>query len=234
MNDTQPDYLGHRQRVRERFLKNEGQDMADYELLEFVLMMAIPRRDVKPLAKKLLQKFESFANVVSAPSHALREIDGIGDNALAMIKLLSSASKRLCWAKLSSDDTPVIMNVDGLLDYCRGTMAYSDVEELHILMLDAKLKVIDHQLMQRGTLSSVSISPREIVKQALAHNAAGIIMVHNHPSGNPRPSANDKLMTKQVDEACKLMGIRLQEHIIITHSDYFSFVEHGLITPHTA
>lgn len=229
MEEKQPDYIGHRQRLRERFLKGEGKDMADYEMLELLLMLAIPRKDVKPLAKELIRVFGSFANVISAPEHRLREITGVKDSVISTLKLVKAAANRLSWENLSSDDMPVLLNMDGLIDYCRSSFAYAEVEELHILYLNAKLKLIGMELIQKGSLSSVSISPREIVKSALNHNASSIIMVHNHPSGSTRPSDNDIALTKKIEQACQVMGIKLQEHIIITRADYFSFLEHKLL-----
>lgn len=229
MEEKQPDYLGHRQRLRERFLKSEGNDMPDYELLELLLMMAIPRKDVKPIAKELLRKFGSFANAITAPEHRLREVSGVKDSAITILKLVNAAAKRLSWENLASDNMPVLLNMDSLIDYCRSAFAYAEVEELHILYLDAKLKLIGNELVQKGSLSSVSVSPREVVKNALNKNAASIIMVHNHPSDSPKPSDNDIVITKKIAQACQLMGLKLQEHIIITKSDYYSFLEHGLI-----
>ena len=229
MVETSPDYLGHRARLKQRFILGNGQDMADYELLELLLTYAIPRRDVKPLAKKLIQTFGSLANVVAAPDYQLKTIDGIKDSTITLLKLSKIVSERLSWQNLAADDKPVLLNIDILIDYCRSAIAYSDVEELHIVYLDAKLHIMDSELFQRGTVSSVSASPREIVKKAINKNASSIIMVHNHPSGSPRPSENDIKLTKAVEEACFVMGLKLQEHIIITKSDYFSFLEHDLI-----
>lgn len=229
MSEQHPDYIGHRQRLRQRFLVGFGRDMADYELLELLLTFAIPRKDVKPLAKKLITQFGNFANVIAAPEYKLRGIDGIKDNSLTLLKLIHASSQRLCWQNLESDDLPVLFNIDTLIDYCRSTIAYSEVEELYILYLDVKLKIVDKELFQKGSLSSVCSSPREIVKSSIDKNASGIIMVHNHPSGSAKPSSNDIELTKKVEQACSLMGIKLHEHIIITKSDYFSFLEHKLI-----
>lgn len=224
------DYTGHRQRLRQRFLAGEGRDMADYELIELLLTLAIPRHDVKPLAKKLIHTFGNFANVITAPDYRLKEVKGIKESSITVLKLIKVAAQRLCWQNLASDDSPVLLNVDILIDYCRSAIAYSEVEELHLLYLDAKLKIIEIELIQRGSVSGVSASPREIVKKAINKNATGIIMVHNHPSGSPQPSENDLALTIKIEQACELMGIQLQEHIIITKSDYFSFLEHKLIS----
>ena len=229
MTEQTPDYLGHRARLKQRFLLGNGRDMADYELLELLLTYAIPRRDVKPLAKRLIQTFDSLPNVIAAPDYQLKSIDGIKDNTVILLKLLKIASERLSWQNLAADDKPILLNVDILIDYCRSAIAYSDVEELHIVYLDAKLHIMDSELFQRGSVSSVSASPREIVKKAITKNASSIIMIHNHPSDSARPSENDIKLTKAVEDACSVMGIKLQEHIIITKSDYFSFLEHNLI-----
>lgn len=228
MND-QPDYIGHRQRLKQRFLLGGGRDMADYELLELLLTFAIPRQDVKPLAKELIHTFGSFAEVIAAPEHKLTALKGLKENSVILLKLINTAAQRLCWQNLASNDKPVLMNIDSLIDYCRCTIAYAEVEELYLLYLDSKLKIIESELIQRGTLSSVSVSPREIVTNALNKKASGLIMVHNHPSGSPKPSDNDLALTHQVTQACALMGIKLHEHIIITKSDYFSFLEHRLL-----
>ncbi len=228
MND-QPDYIGHRQRLKQRFLLGGGRDMADYELLELLLTFAIPRQDVKPLAKELIHTFGSFAEVIAAPEHKLTQLKGLKENSVILLKLIMTAAQRLCWQNLASDNKPVLMNIDSLIDYCRCTIAYAEVEELYLLYLDSKLKIIESELIQRGTLSSVSVSPREIVTNALNKKASGLIMVHNHPSGSPKPSDNDLALTHQVAQACALMGIKLHEHIIITKSAYFSFLEHRLL-----
>ncbi len=229
MTDETPDYIGHRKRLKERFIKSDGRDMADYELIELILTLAIPRRDVKPIAKQLIKTFGDFAGVINATPSQLMEINGIKDSAVTVLKIIRAAAQRLSWQNLASDDMPVLLNIDSLIDFCRCTMAYSDVEELHIIYLDAKLKVIKTELTQRGSLTGVSASPRDIVKSAMENKAVSIIMVHNHPSGNTKPSENDKIITKKVAEACEIMGLRLQEHIIISKSSYFSFREHGLI-----
>ncbi len=147
MTEEHFDYIGHRQRLRQRFLLGEGRDMADYELLELVLTYAIPRRDVKPIAKKLIAKFGNFANVITAPEHKLEEVIGIKENSITLLKLIRTSSQRLCWQNLESEDKPVLFNIDTLIDYCRSTIAYSEVEELYLLYLVVKLKIIDKYLL---------------------------------------------------------------------------------------
>ena len=229
MTEENPDYLGHRARLKERFLKGNGRDMADYELLELLLTYAIPRRDVKPLAKKMLQSFGTLAEVVAAPDYRLKDIKGIKDSTLILLKLLKVVSERLSWQNLASDDKPIIFSMDSLIEYCRTSIAYSDVEELYLIYLDSDLHIIDKELFQKGSVSSVTASPREIIKHALHIGSTNIIMVHNHPSGSPRPSENDLKLTRMIEEACLTVNIKMQDHLIITKSDYFSFLEHQLL-----
>ena len=229
MLEEDPTYLGHRQRLKERFLRANGSDMADYEALELLLTYAIPRRDVKPLAKKLIKEFGSFAGVISAPIERLISIEGIKENSATLIKFIEFSAKKLSWQNLAFEDTPFISSTDALIEFCRCSMGYSEVEVLRIIYVDAKLKVMASEVLQKGSVSSVNISPRDIVSNALKKNASGIIMVHNHTTGDPRPSKNDVEATKRVKEACDTVGVKLHEHIIITPSDYYSFCQHNLI-----
>lgn len=222
-------YIGHRQRLKERFLRSKGADMADYEALELLLTYAIPRRDVKPLAKSLIKKFGSFAGVISAPIERLYEVSGIKENSATLIKFVEFASQKLSWQNLAFEDAAFISSTDSLIEFCRCTMGYSEVEVLRLIYVDAKLKVIETEILQKGSVSSVNINPRDIVANALKKNASGVIMVHNHPTGDPRPSNNDVEATKRVKSACDAVGITLHEHLIITPSDFYSFAEHRLV-----
>ena len=229
IEDDKPLYLGHRQRLKERFIRSEGTDMADYEAIELLLTYAIPRRDVKPLAKALIREFGSFAGVVSAPMERLTTVEGIKESSATLIKFVEFAAKKLSWQNLSFEDAPYITSTDTLIEFCRCSMGYSEVEVLRIIYIDAKLKVIGTEVLQKGSVSSVNISPRDIITNSLKKNASGIIMVHNHPTGDPRPSNNDIEATKRVKLACDAVGITLHEHLIITPSDYFSFAQRNLI-----
>ena len=222
-------YIGHRQRLKERFLRGFGIDMADYEALELMLTYAIPRRDVKPLAKVLIKEFGSFAGVITADYQRLLEIEGIKENSATLIKFIEFASQKLSWQNLASDNTPFISSTDALIEFCRCTMGYNEVEVLRLIYVDAKLKVIDTEVLQKGSVSSVNINPRDIVANALRKNASGVIMVHNHPSGDPKPSHNDVEATKRAKQACDAVGITLHEHLIITPSDYYSFAKNHLV-----
>lgn len=225
LNDTK----GHRQRVKQRFLSDGGANMADYELLEFLLMMAIPRRDVKPIAKELLRRFGSFNNVIYARPQELMEVKWVKESTCVLFQLIVAAVKRICFQNLSDKEEPLLSNTDAVVDYCRAAIAYSEVEELYVIFLDATFRLISVELMQKGTLTGVSISPREIIRLAIDKKAANIIMVHNHPSDNVQPSTNDINVTGKVKEACDLMGLKLQDHIIIGKSNFFSFLKHKML-----
>ena len=227
--EEEASYIGHRQRLKERFLRSKGADMADYEALELLLTYAIPRKDVKPLAKSLIKKFGSFAGVISAPIERLYEVVGIKENSATLIKFVEFASQKLSWQNLAFEDAAFISSTDSLIEFCRCTMGYSEVEVLRLIYVDAKLKVIETEVLQKGSVSSVNINPRDIVANALKKNASGVIMVHNHPTGDPRPSNNDVEATKRVKSACDAVGIALHEHLIITPSDFYSFAEHNLV-----
>ena len=221
----EPDYIGHRKRLRTRFLLGGGKDMADYELLELVLMMALPRKDVKPLAKVLINRFGSFAGVINAPKEDLLSIDGVKETTLTMLKVIQVATKRVSWQHLSESDAPVIANTDCLIDYCRTVIGFSDVEEFHVIYLDSKLRTLGSDILQRGTINTVAIHPREVIKAAISNQANSIIMMHNHPSGEVKPSSADISMTQIINNACRAVGIKLLDHIIISRNNYYSFAQ---------
>ena len=217
------DNSGHRLRLRQRFLLSDGRDMADYELLELVLTYSIVRKDVKPIAKELIAKLGSFNNVLNASSEELLSVNGVGDNTLVMLKVIRSSGIRSTWQVLQSSDEPILSSIDSLLDYCRSSMCAEKVEELKIFYLDNKLKLISADTEQKGTVNQVAVHPRELIKKALDKGASAIIMVHNHPTGDVTPSRADIEMTKIIKEACKAVGIRLLDHIIISQSKDYSF-----------
>ena len=178
--EAAPHYLGHRERLRERFLDAGPDAVTEYELLELVLFRAIPRRDVKPLAKALIAKFGSFGEVVSAPRQRLREIEGLGDAAIAEIKIVQAAASRL--ARGAVKKRTVLSSWSAVLDYCRTTMAFADKEQFRVLFLDKRNQVIADEVQQTGTVDHTPVYPREVVKRALELSATAIILVHNHPS----------------------------------------------------
>ena len=177
-----PHYLGHRMRLRERFLKDEGKSMADYELLELLLTIAIPRRDVKQKAKDLLNHFGSFNKVITASQNSLSSY-GLSENVITILKVIKASAIKLSWQELNEQNEPILSNFDYMIDYCRTAMSYLDVEEFRVIFLDAKLKIIKEETMQRGSVNSVSVHPREVLKAAIQHNATSVILLHNHPSG---------------------------------------------------
>ncbi len=227
--EEKPDYLGHRKRLRERFILGEGKDMPDYELLELLLMIAIPRRDVKPIAKRLIKKFGCFAGVINASIEDLQQIEGIKETSATVLKIVKAAALRMSWQNLSSSDAPVISNWDTMVDYCRSSMGYLDIEEFHIIFLNSKLQVIGEEVQQRGTINQVAIHPREVIKSAINKGATAIILAHNHPSGDVTPSKADLHVTKQIKEAANLVNIELIDHLIISKNLVYGFKDHGAL-----
>lgn len=228
MNEPK-DYIGHRQRIKERFLRGRGRDMADYEFLELLLTLAIPRKDTKPLAKALINEFGSFAAAVSADDERLMGFSGLKENSVLLFAIVREAALRMAWQNLCAADKPVISNWDAMVDFCRMKMAYKKREEFMLILLDAKLQVIGEEIQQRGTVDNVAIHPAEVVKSAVFNAANSVIMVHNHPSGNVTPSKSDILITKQINTALQSVDIKLQDHLIVGKNECFSFRSEGLI-----
>ncbi len=222
-----PDYIGHRERLRERFLKGGADALPDYELLELVLYGALPRRDTKPLAKALLTRFGSFADVISARPERLMEVDGVGEGVVAGLKVLHAAALRLSQAEVLN--RTALSSWSALIDYCRASMAYHDKEQFRILFLDRKNKIIADEVQQEGTVDHTPVYPREVIKRALELAATAIILVHNHPSGDPTPSRTDIDMTKQIVEASEKLSITVHDHVIIGREGHASFRQLGLI-----
>lgn len=222
-----PHYLGHRDRLRERFAATGGEGMPDYEVLELLLYQAIPRRDVKPIAKDLLSAFGSLGAVLSAPPEKLQRVKGIGGSASVALKVAHAAGLRLAQQEILSRD--VIGSWDQVLAYCKAAMGHEPVEQTRILFLDRKNKLIADEVQQRGTVDHTPLYPREVVKRALDLNASAIILVHNHPSGDPTPSRGDIDMTKRVQEAAQQLGITLHDHVVIGRGQHASFRSMGLL-----
>lgn len=227
--EEQPDYLGHRQRLRTRFLISEGKDMADYEFLEFLLTMSIPRRDVKPLAKQLVKRFGSFAGVINADNNELLSFPGLKESSLALLKAVKEAALRLQWQNLNAADVPVLNNWDLVLDYCRSKIGYSTVEQFMVVYLNSKLRLIGEDIEQRGSLNQVSIHPREVIKAAIDRGAGAIVLVHNHPSGVVKPSGQDIALTQMIYEAGRLVDVDVLDHLIVSKDNVYSFAKEGLI-----
>jgi DNA repair protein RadC len=208
-----PHYLGHRDRLRTRFREAGTEALSDYEMLELVLFRALPRRDVKPLAKDLIAKFGSFAEVISAPEKRLREVKGLGDAAIVDLKIVQAAASRLARGQVQR--RTVLSSWSAVLDYCRTAMAFEDKEQFRILFLDKRNQLIADERQQTGTVDHAPVYPREVVKRALELSATAIILVHNHPSGDPTPSHADIQMTHSIIEVAKPLGISVHDHIIV-------------------
>jgi DNA repair protein RadC len=222
-----PHYLGHRARLKARFLKTGANGLADYELLELVLCLAIPRRDVKPLSKELINIFGSYAEVLGADPARLREVKGVGENAVLALKLVREGALKMAQEQLI--DKHVLGSWSALIDYCRASMAYAKNEQFRILFLDRKNTLIADEVQQEGTVDHTPVYPREVIKRALELNATAILMVHNHPSGDPTPSQADIEMTREVVAAGKGLSIKVHDHVIIGKTGHVSFKTLGLL-----
>jgi DNA repair protein RadC len=215
-----PHYHGHRMRLRERFRGAGADALSDYELLEMVLFRALPRGDVKPLAKSLIKKFGSFAEVVHAPATRLREIDGVGEATITELQLIAAAANRV--AKGQLQQRTLLSSWNEVIDYCRTSMAFADKEQFRILFLDKRNQLISDEVQQVGTVDHTPVYPREVIKRALELSATAIILVHNHPSGDPTPSSADIHMTKAIIDIAKPLGISVHDHIIVGKNGHAS------------
>lgn len=218
---------GHRERLRTRFLKGGAEAMPDYELLELTLFAALPRRDTKPLAKALLARFGSFAEVIAAPRARLLEIQGVGESVANHLKIVEAAAQRL--GKTAVMGRAALSSWSALLDYCTAAMARSDREEFRVLFLDRKNVLIADEVQNRGTVDHAPVYPREIVKRALELSASAMILVHNHPSGDSTPSKADIAMTREIITAAKALGLAVHDHLVIGRAGHSSFKSLGLL-----
>ncbi|HMK40411.1 MAG TPA: DNA repair protein RadC [Methyloceanibacter sp.] len=222
-----PHYLGHRERLRRRFRDAGADAVPDYELLELILFRAAPRRDTKPLAKALLTRFGTFAEALNAPEELLREVQGIGEAAITELKLVRAAAVRLMRGEVL--ERPVLSSWSQVLDYCRASMGFETKEQFRILFLDKRNQIIADEVQQTGTVDHTPVYVREVVKRALELSSTAIVLVHNHPSGDPTPSRADIEMTKQIVAAAKPLGILVHDHIIVGKQGHASFRGLGLI-----
>jgi DNA repair protein RadC len=218
--EAMPHYHGHRERLRGRFREAGPDALSDYELLELLLFRALPRRDVKPLAKSLLEKFGSFAEVISAPESRLAEVKGLGDSAVTELKIVQAAASRLLRGAVKK--RRVLSSWSSVLDYCRSAQAFSDREQFRVLFLDKRNQLIADEIQQTGTVDHTPVYPREVVKRALELSATAIILVHNHPGGDPTPSHADIEMTKRIIEIARGLGIEVHDHIIVGRDGHAS------------
>ena len=222
-----PHFHGHRRRLRDRFMNGGGDALPDYELLELVIAQAIPRGDVKPLAKDLIARFGGFSEVIAADPARLAEITGVGPALISQFKIVQEAAKRLARGKVMK--RPVLGSWDALIDYCSIAMSHNPVEQVRVLYLDKKNVLIADEMQQQGTIDHTPIYPREVVKRALDLGATAMILVHNHPSGNPQPSKADIDMTRQVVTAARSLNIVVHDHVVIGKGQYASFKSLGLL-----
>ncbi len=220
MRVAKPHYLGHRQRLRERFQQAGPDAISDYELLELLLFRSIPRADTKERAKALLKRFGSLAEVLGAPEHLLREVEDIGEGAALDLKIVAAAARRMTRGVIEGRE--MLSSWNHVLDYCRAAMAFEAREQFRILFLDKKNTLIADEVQQTGTVDHTPVYPREVVRRALELSATAIILVHNHPSGDPTPSRADIDMTKTIIEAARPLGIAVHDHIIIGKKGYAS------------
>ncbi|GHC27433.1 MULTISPECIES: DNA repair protein RadC [Gemmobacter] len=223
-----PSYIAdHRKRLRARFMEGGATALPDYELLELLLFRAIPRQDVKPLARLLMETFGDFNRVIAAPVPRLLAVKGVGEAVVQELKIVEAAAQRMARAKVMH--RPVLSSWDALLDYCHTTMAHRETEQFRILFLDRKNVLIADEEQARGTVDHVPVYPREVVKRALELNASALILVHNHPSGDPTPSDSDIQMTMQIRDAAEVLGLVLHDHLIIGKERELSFRSQGYL-----
>jgi DNA repair protein RadC len=216
-----PHYHGHRERLRARFAETGGEGLPDYELLELVLFRSLPRRDIKPIAKEILKRFGTFAEALAAPPQRLMEIDGVGERAVTDLKIVEAAARRI--AKGAVAKRPVLSSWSAVIDYCRTVMAFAEKEQFRLLFLDKRNALIADEVQQSGTVDHTPVYPREVVKRALELSATAVILVHNHPSGDPTPSSADVKMTRDIIEVAKPLGIVVHDHIIVGRDGHASF-----------
>ncbi|QEK39224.1 RadC family protein [Candidatus Nesciobacter abundans] len=221
------DNSGHRQRLRERFLNSDTSKFSDYELVEILLQISQPRKDIKPVAKSLINAFKSFSAVVCSEKERLSQIKGMGPISIALFKSIHESICRILKEEITKN--PILNTGEKVVEYCKARMAYLSAEEFRILFLNKKNMLISDEVQQRGTLDHAPIYPREIVKRCLELGASAIIMVHNHPSGNCNPSKADISSTYQVRDIAKMMNIFLHDHIIVSRNGCFSMREHNII-----
>jgi DNA repair protein RadC len=222
-----PGHLGHRARMRTRLLSAGPDALLDHELLEMVLFLALPRRDTKPIARALLARFGSFAGALAAPLHELREVEGLGEAGTAALRIVQAAAVRLARAEVM--ERPVLNNWDRLLAYLTAALARERVEQFRVLFLDTRNRLIADEAQARGTVNHTPVYPREVVKRALELQATALILVHNHPSGDPTPSRADIEMTQEVKAAAAILGIVLHDHLIVGNGRHLSFRREGLL-----
>jgi DNA repair protein RadC len=223
----EPGAEGHRARMRTRLLTAGPDALADHELLEMTLFLALPRRDTKPIARALLSRFGSFAAAISAPLVELQRVEGVGEAGAAALKMIQAAALRLARAEVI--ERPVLSNWDRLIDYLTAMLSRERAEQFRVLYLDTRNRLIADEAQARGTVNHTPVYPREVVKRALELHATALILVHNHPSGDPTPSRDDIEMTREVKGAAEVLAVTLHDHVIIGNGKWLSFRREGLL-----
>ena len=218
---------GHRARLRGRLLDGGSEALADYEVLEYLLFASIRQSDTKPIAKSLLARFGSLAGVLNADPAALRQVDGVGETSAAALKIVAVAARRM--AKSEMKGRPVLGSWQSLLDYLSIDMAHLTVERVRVLYLDTRNRLIDDHHVGDGSIDEAAIHPREVIRRAMDVGASALILVHNHPSGNPEPSSADIQITRKIAEAGRLLGVTVHDHVIVSREGHVSLRSKGLI-----
>jgi len=222
-----PHYINHRSRLRERFRRAGAEGMNDYELLELLLTYAIPRRDVKPVAKKLIGKFGSLSGVLDAEQKELEGVKGLGAMSASLIRLLKELYGTYLAENIMEHD--ILSSPEAVLNFVRVKLSGLTNEAFMVIYMNVKNEVIEHTLLHEGIVDNVAVYPRRIIESALTHHASGIILVHNHPSGNTMPSGEDRVLTQEIAEAANTLDIRVLDHLIVGKDGYFSFMENSLL-----
>lgn len=222
-----PHYLGHRDRLRQRFRKNGHDSLPDYEMMELILFRAIPRRDTKPLAKAILNKFGSFAEAINASEERLSEISGLGQSAITEIRIIRAAALRLMQGEIMK--RPLLSSWDKVIQYCKAAMAYEMREQFRILFLDKRNRLVADEVQGNGTVDHTPVYVREVLRRALELSACAIVLVHNHPSGDPTPSRADIEMTKEIISAARNLDIAVHDHLIVGRDGHISLRSAGLV-----
>lgn len=219
--------VGHRERLRRRLLEGGPDALLDHELIEYLLALAIPRRDTKPLAKQLLAEFGGIGGLLTADGEALKRVSGMGETSIAALKIAQAAALRL--VKSEVVDRPILGSWQALLDYLRADMAYLQVERVRVLHLNSRNMLIRDEHMGDGSIDQAAIYTREVIRRAIDLGSAALILVHNHPSGSPEPSRQDIEITRQIAEAGKRLNIAVHDHIIIGSQGHSSLRAMGLL-----
>ena len=212
---------GHRNRMRARLLAAGPEALADHEMLEMILFIALPRRDTKPIARELLTRFRTFGGVIGAPETELRTVEGVGEAGSAAIKLIQAAALRMMRHELA--EQPVLATWDRLIDYLVGVMGHERTEQFRVLFLDGRNKLLADEVLGVGTINHAPVYPREVIRRCLELHATAVVLAHNHPSGEPTPSRDDVAMTTQIVKAAATMGIAVHDHIVIGRGKWVSF-----------